>query len=278
MSGFLGNSGILFKTLAPNGLGYCSYSINSNQGNTTQLNYDIYYDDIIPPLCHINRYNGHTFNGNTISVGEHLLGMCWVMEFYCISRDTIRHGLIHDFHEAYTGDITTDMKGVIDSKKISEVSDAYDNMIYKVIGIEPPTYAQKSVVTSFDLHMLYLERKLSDGDRFREDIWGQFNMFGCDEDFVLDKVSAILELKPHEVVNQLSAKLLEYGIIETNGYIDTHKNKNGTVAIKDTAYRFKNQNILVDVFTEDRYRGTVAVPRSANQWVAEAWGIFNPKK
>jgi hypothetical protein len=67
-------------------------------------------EDIAWGLSRINRFNGQTELILPYSVADHSL---WVAEYlYTLtgSAEVALHGLLHDAHETYTGDITTPIK------------------------------------------------------------------------------------------------------------------------------------------------------------------------
>lgn len=70
--------------------------------------------DIAHSLANINRFNGHTCR--PYSVAEHSLLVVEIMERDMGLRrpGVLLAGLLHDAHEAYTGDMSTPMKQLID--------------------------------------------------------------------------------------------------------------------------------------------------------------------
>lgn len=252
MGGFLGNSGLLFRGLNPRHFRWEDYRARDPEQKWD--NFLIFYEDVVPPLTRINRYNGHTPSGKTVSVAQHLLAMCDVMEYCEIERNIIKHALIHDLHEAYIGDITTDMKGVIDREKIKSVSEVFDTMIYSVIGIEGSSYMETNVVTSFDLYMLYLERKVVDGDMFREDIWGEFRMHSGDEEYILQVVENTINKDAETIQKELSERMVSYGLLEVG---QRYHCKIKDLYFYSEGYRFPRQHTLVKVFQDSRYIKTI---------------------
>ncbi len=71
--------------------------------------------DIAHALANINRFTGHTCR--PYSVAEHSLLVVDIMERHMGLRRpaVLLAGLLHDAHEAYTGDMSTPMKQLIDA-------------------------------------------------------------------------------------------------------------------------------------------------------------------
>lgn len=76
---------------------------------------DISLLDIAASLAKINRWTGHT--SRLYSVAEHSLHVCNAMEREHGIRNPVALlcGLMHDAHEAYTGDVGTPAKCVLDN-------------------------------------------------------------------------------------------------------------------------------------------------------------------
>jgi hypothetical protein len=74
-------------------------------------------DDIAWSLSRQSRYNGHSILPITYTVADHSL---WVADYlYALTSNPIiaLHGLMHDAHEAYVGDIVTPVKSLPDIKQ-----------------------------------------------------------------------------------------------------------------------------------------------------------------
>jgi len=71
--------------------------------------------DIAHALANINRFTGHALR--PYSVAEHSLLVVEIMErdFGIRQPGTLLAALLHDAHEAYTGDLSTPMKDLIDA-------------------------------------------------------------------------------------------------------------------------------------------------------------------
>lgn len=71
----------------------------------------ILIDDAIHALPHINRYNGHTIY--PYSVAQHSIAVCRTLERLGHSPKLCAWGLIHDFAEAYIGDVISPVKRLV---------------------------------------------------------------------------------------------------------------------------------------------------------------------
>jgi hypothetical protein len=78
--------------------------------NPTADMVDIY--DIAWNLTRIPRFNGGTIGNKTYTVAEHSIWVAKYLERRFDNPLLALHGLLHDAHEAYTGDITSPMKAI----------------------------------------------------------------------------------------------------------------------------------------------------------------------
>lgn len=106
--------------------------------------------DIAYSLANAARWCGHAVP--SISVAEHC----------CHTYDLARRGdqiyaLLHDSHEAYTGDITGPMKSVIGRDIVNTIQRALDDAIYIGLGIEYPDSATKERIKNIDSILLASE-------------------------------------------------------------------------------------------------------------------------
>lgn len=115
----------------------------------------IHVEDIIPAITRINRFMGHTMR--PYGVGEHTL-MCYLMaeELGYTDRQKLLV-LIHDFTEAYCGDVNTDLKNRLPEYK--KIEREVELAIYEHLGIEPPTYAEEVKIKVTDYTMLVIEMR-----------------------------------------------------------------------------------------------------------------------
>lgn len=108
--------------------------------------------DIAWPLSMLPRYNGHS--KVHYSVAQH---SCLVSDIVAEWGGTpleIMHGLIHDFPEAYTGDIVSPLKDMLIG--IHEIEQASFNTICKAFSI--PLLKDYSIIKKADKHMYEVER------------------------------------------------------------------------------------------------------------------------
>jgi len=68
---------------------------------------DVCWEDIAHSLARIFRFNGHTLRRREVSVAMHSLNVAAHLAQAGASAHTQLHGLLHDAHEAFIGDITT---------------------------------------------------------------------------------------------------------------------------------------------------------------------------
>lgn len=177
---------------------------------------DINLDHILHCLSRIYRYNGatrrpvsvlqHTYAGYLIAV-DYLPG---VDERFLLSW------LMHDFHEAYFGDIPTDFKRWNQnlSDEIDAMSDKIDAAIFGRFapGMTPCPYSE---LRGLDLLMLYVERKFwcDNPEEYRGDIWDVFRTgyeYIHDEEFRMDM---------RFVIGLSEEKLIKYmkNLLQLNG-------------------------------------------------------------
>lgn len=115
---------------------------------------DINLRDIAHALARLNRWGGHT--RDSISVAQHTL----LVAKY-VPADCRVHALLHDAHEAYTGEVPSPMKEAQDGvgaaggyrdkvgpTKCIEIG--LDEVIYFALGLSAPTEAQRAAVHEAD--------------------------------------------------------------------------------------------------------------------------------
>lgn len=103
-------------------------------------------EDIATALAYTPRFNGHT--GTWYSVAEHSV---WVSRI--VPREDRLWGLLHDAHEAYTGDIVSPMKALLGN--VREVERKIQDAIceYFDMSRDAPLSVHKA-----DMQMLAAER------------------------------------------------------------------------------------------------------------------------
>jgi len=137
---------------------------------------DIDIVDIAHNLNHLCRWTGSL---NThFSVLLHSLLCCKLYEKYCHFYGELyddrraRLILLHDAHEAYTGDIGTGLKNKL--PQLVELQKTIDVAIYELLGMTPPTVIEKSLIKWIDIQALLLESEaLFDDDTVK--IWLENN-------------------------------------------------------------------------------------------------------
>jgi uncharacterized protein len=112
-------------------------------------------DDIFRSLPRLNRFVGHS--SRAYSVGEHTL-MCLIMaDLLGYSPREKLLVFVHDFTEAYVSDCPAPLKRLIPD--FSKIEAKVEDVIYKRIGIEPPTEEEHKKVKRIDLSMLVVEMR-----------------------------------------------------------------------------------------------------------------------
>lgn len=112
-------------------------------------------DDIIPALTRINRFMGHT--SRPYSVAEHTIRCVKLAKKLGYTPRQQLLVLVHDFAEAYCGDVNTDLKNLLPQYKIIE--EEIQNAVYERLEIEPPTPFEEVKVKVVDLTMLVIEMR-----------------------------------------------------------------------------------------------------------------------
>lgn len=115
-------------------------------------------DDIFYSLAGQNRYNGHT--RPRITVAEHSIRVAVIAAHLTSDADTAAHALVHDFHEAYAGDIISPVIRLLarDGDAYKKLVATLDAVIWRAIDIPPPTAAEAAAVRKADMLALELER------------------------------------------------------------------------------------------------------------------------
>ena len=148
----------------------------------------IHIDDIAHHLSIIGRWGGSA--KRHYSVAEHSCWVSWIAEEICPGAGL--HGLLHDAHEAYVGDIITPLKKLISPKRAelasqiydisldysnnpselrdrildtlppdyNEICDGLDAAIYDALDVESPTHEQKVAVHMADQYAAWVEAQV----------------------------------------------------------------------------------------------------------------------
>jgi len=113
--------------------------------------------DIVHHLSMINRWNGGT--SKPYSVLEHSLYCDELVLYSYGDRASLRvHALLHDAHEAYTGDYPYGLK--VYCPFIKQFQDELDRVIYAKLGIEFPSSSERVKIKRIDRSAMMGEAKL----------------------------------------------------------------------------------------------------------------------
>jgi hypothetical protein len=134
-------------------------------GKNAPLPHDTYQADGEPPcpldicqhLGRTGRFGGWGDPSWTVLHHVTLASMLW-MKFYGPSG--VHHALMHDFHEAYTGDIPSPIKQCLGKEGAAAVKalEAHlDGTIYAAMNVDPPTPQQRAKVKVVDFACLMVE-------------------------------------------------------------------------------------------------------------------------
>lgn len=122
-------------------------------GNITKDSINV--KDIIPAITRQVRFMGHT--KRAYGVGEHTL-MCYLMAEKLGYTDRERLlVLIHDFTEAYLGDVNTDLKNLLPEYK--KLEREVELAICEHLGVEPPSEEEEFKIKVVDYTMLVVEMR-----------------------------------------------------------------------------------------------------------------------
>lgn len=116
--------------------------------------------DIGEALANINRYNGQL---GVCTVAEH---SCRVADFLLFHGDKriALHGLLHDAHEAYMGDITRPVQAALEllhpgtGAAIEALKARLDKAVYDALGMPMPTDADRDMIAEADVAVALDER------------------------------------------------------------------------------------------------------------------------
>lgn len=149
--------------------------------------------DIARSLSRIIRFYGHA--AAPISVAEHC---CVVMEIVANEGGTPRqqlYALLHDAHEAYTGDISRPLKHLLMDRyrvDIRSLERGIQERIYQALNIPLPEPAEMALIEKADLYALAAERSRwlpsahawhTDGVAIPAYVEGCYGIWGEDEAF-----------------------------------------------------------------------------------------------
>jgi hypothetical protein len=118
--------------------------------------------DIARPLSRLPRFGGHT--SHPISVAEHSVVVSQILRAWNQPNIVQLHGLMHDAHEAFTGDIVAPLKRFLHDTMnfdISSLQDSIQNAIHQAFNIpDLELEIQEVRIHNADLYACKLERNL----------------------------------------------------------------------------------------------------------------------
>lgn len=113
-------------------------------------------EEIAHALAQINRFTGHT--KRPYSVAEHSLLVCSIADREGASLSAQLAALLHDAHEAFTGDVASPVKWAIgDAWEVLEQSQAIS--VHSALGVRAAMVAHRAAVKRWDLIALATERR-----------------------------------------------------------------------------------------------------------------------
>ena len=135
---------------------------------------DIDIEDIEVSLNYIYRFNGHHKDHVPLTVAQHTLLCCILADMLFSDPKVFRGCLIHDFGEAYYGDITTPVKLAIGKESYTKITGPIDQLINTKFWYpdekEPDNYIKASVKVC-DLLSMDIERRSMWKSQLGKDKW-----------------------------------------------------------------------------------------------------------
>lgn len=115
-------------------------------------------EEIAHCLSYQCRYNGHIPGENFLSVAEHSVSVCEKIQKSVESGavNVALIALLHDAHEAYTGDIAAPLKQLL--PEIREIEKEIQDVIHKKYGLDEVSEKSAGTVKRADLQVGELER------------------------------------------------------------------------------------------------------------------------
>lgn len=123
---------------------------------------DIDWWDISNGLAATPRFDGQTRGDVKLSVAQHLFNCVMAapqyMQEYGTDPELLRYVFLHDFHEAYTGDISKPIKSILDQKGlVTELEKRTDKAIFEALEMDAPDDVMSAHIKSIDERMLATE-------------------------------------------------------------------------------------------------------------------------
>jgi len=114
--------------------------------------------DIAWSLSRLARYNGHTLGDNPYSVAQH---SCWVANRVLEktgNKTFAQYALLHDAHEAYTGDMVSPMKWLDRlSHIIKDIEFSLQQTIHTAVDLPPTRKPVRDAIKQADREALAVE-------------------------------------------------------------------------------------------------------------------------
>lgn len=109
-------------------------------------------EDIAVSLSRQPRYNGHTHGMYGYSVAQHSVWCAgYVRERWGAPARVMLHALLHDAHEAYTGDVPAPVKAIPGvGEALRPVEDQLQRAIYQALGLRAPDREEAALVRAAD--------------------------------------------------------------------------------------------------------------------------------
>lgn len=139
---------------------------------------EIILDDILTSLPQLRRFLGYT--QAPWSVAQHTLLCVKICEVLGYSDRVTQYTLLHDFHEAYTGDIPGPLHWLLKREGVTIIKDLQkkiDAQIRKHFGLDEPTEEELHQVKQVDITALNIEAFMLLGDPD----WVDHEWFPADE-------------------------------------------------------------------------------------------------
>ena len=115
----------------------------------------IHWPDVATALAKVCRFGGHC--KGFYSVAQHSVLVADILAMETDDPVIRLHGLLHDAHEAYTGDLIRPMKQLIGQDVVKQIEHSVDRVIYEKAGIDPPDDELRATIKRADLIALATE-------------------------------------------------------------------------------------------------------------------------
>ena len=113
---------------------------------------DVHWPDVSWSLSNLCRWNGHCTR--FYSVAQHC---CLAHDL--LPKDQAVHGLLHDAHEAFVGDIVRPVKEAVGNYRVTSLQLQLDAAIYEAAGVDEPDEAAIEAVNRVDSMLLAAEAR-----------------------------------------------------------------------------------------------------------------------